>query len=63
MSFGSFWSGIYVVQLAPLRQTSATVSLSAANPPTGWSAYYPFRADATDANGSWLLATRHLPLG
>ena len=26
-------------------------TLSPANPPTGWSSYYPFRADAGDANG------------
>jgi hypothetical protein len=33
------------------RQASATTVLSPANPPAGWSSYYPFRADAGDANG------------
>lgn len=33
------------------RQASAVSTLSPANPPNGWSSYYPFRADAGDANG------------
>src|SRR5665213_808736 len=33
------------------HQGTVSATLSPANPPTGWSSYYPFRADANDANG------------
>ncbi|MEI6075951.1 MAG: LamG-like jellyroll fold domain-containing protein [Verrucomicrobiota bacterium] len=47
--------GIYRVILtatdAAGHQGVTAAALVPANPPAGWSAYYPFRADAADANG------------
>lgn len=47
--------GVYRVLLTATntsgRFRTVTASLAPANPPPAWSAYYPFRADATDANG------------
>jgi arabinan endo-1,5-alpha-L-arabinosidase len=35
------------------RQSTVTATLSAANPPTAATSYYPFRVDASDANGHY----------
>lgn len=46
--------GLYQVVLTATgtsnRQASACATLSPAHPPSGWSSYYPFRGDASDAN-------------
>ena len=33
------------------RKGTNVATLSPANPPSGWSSYYPFKANANDANG------------
>jgi len=47
--------GIYLVALIATnlagRTSANTITLTPANPPPAWSSYYPFTADATDANG------------
>ena len=47
--------GVYRVVLTATdgagHAAAAVATLNPANPPAGWSSYYPFRADATDANG------------
>ncbi len=47
--------GVYRVVLTATdgagHQASVISTLSPANPPNGWSSYFPFRADASDANG------------
>jgi arabinan endo-1,5-alpha-L-arabinosidase len=35
------------------RQSSVTATLWPANPPAGWSSYYPLHANASDANGHY----------
>jgi arabinan endo-1,5-alpha-L-arabinosidase len=49
--------GIYLVVLTATdssnRQSSASVMLAPANPPAGWSSYYPLKSDANDANGHY----------
>lgn len=39
---------------AASRQGSTSVLLTPANPPSGWSAYFPFKSNATDANGHFV---------
>lgn len=47
--------GTYLIVLTATdgsgHQATAVSNLSPANPPSGWSSYYPFRIDASDANG------------
>ena len=49
--------GSYVVQLTATdssnRQSSTAVNLTQANPPAGWSSYYPLTSNAADANGHY----------
>jgi hypothetical protein len=49
--------GNYMVVLSATdnsnRQSRVTAALSPANPPAGWSSYYPLRTDASDANGHY----------
>lgn len=50
-------AGLYRVILTATdtsnRQASASATLLPANPPAGWSSYYPLRTDAADANGHY----------
>ncbi len=49
--------GNYVVVLTAAdksnRVATATATLSPANPPAGWSSYFPLQSDANDANGHY----------
>lgn len=49
--------GNYVVVLTATdssnRQSTVTATLSPANPPPGWSSYYPLQSSADDANGHY----------
>ncbi|HWX19169.1 MAG TPA: LamG-like jellyroll fold domain-containing protein [Candidatus Binatia bacterium] len=49
--------GIYLITLTATdsssHQSSVSSILVAANPPAGWSSYYPLKSDANDANGHY----------
>jgi arabinan endo-1,5-alpha-L-arabinosidase len=49
--------GVYLVRLTATdssnRQSSVCSTLVPANPPGGWSSYYPLRTDTKDANGHY----------
>ncbi len=52
---GSTGGGSYIVTLAAMDNRgnvgTATSTVNAANPPAGWTAYYPLTTNASDANG------------